>query len=106
MNERFDYNYNHNLLAYIVTDNGKKIADFDAETGTDEDVKIIVDLLNKQEKEIQRQQLVIYEVADAIMEDIRKQVNKEFLEFMGNYDSLDEMKAEIEEYLKEDGDVE
>lgn len=50
--KRFDYEYNHNILAYILTDNGEEITSFDAEGVSDEDIKIILDLLNSQNTRI------------------------------------------------------
>ena len=50
--KRFDYEYNHNILAYILTDNGEEITSFDAEGVSDEDIKIIIDLLNEKEERI------------------------------------------------------
>ena len=50
--KRFDYEYNHNILAYILTDNGEEITSFDAEGVSDEDIKIILDLLNSQDTRI------------------------------------------------------
>ena len=65
-----------------------------------DDARLIRDLLNETKEEIKRQQIVIHEVANAIMDDIRTEVNEEFLEVMENYNTLDEMKKDMEKNLK------